>query len=277
PVYPTHGAGSFCSAPAGGERDTTIGRERESNPLLASRDEDEFVRNLLGGLGTYPRYFLRLRDVNRNGPTVYGPDPPSLRALQPHAVQRLSDHGAELIDARPVRDFAAGHVRGALSISLRPAFGSWLGWLVPDGRSLVFVLNADQDRADLVRQCLKVGYEDLAGELEGGMQAWRAAGLAESRVSLADTSTTPDGGVIDVRQADEFASGHLPGAHHVELGSLPEAADLPPDPLTVMCAHGERAMTGASVLERGGRRDLTVLVGGARDWSEATGQPLVRS
>jgi hydroxyacylglutathione hydrolase len=32
PVYPTHGAGSFCSAPAGGERTTTIGRERRANP-----------------------------------------------------------------------------------------------------------------------------------------------------------------------------------------------------------------------------------------------------
>src|SRR5689334_4963248 len=36
PVYPTHGAGSFCSAPAGGERITTIGRERRANPLLAA-------------------------------------------------------------------------------------------------------------------------------------------------------------------------------------------------------------------------------------------------
>ena len=34
PVYPTHGAGSFCSAPPGAERTTTIGRERAASPLL---------------------------------------------------------------------------------------------------------------------------------------------------------------------------------------------------------------------------------------------------
>jgi len=33
-VYPTHGAGSFCSAPGASERTTTIGRERATNPLL---------------------------------------------------------------------------------------------------------------------------------------------------------------------------------------------------------------------------------------------------
>jgi rhodanese-related sulfurtransferase len=109
------------------------------------------------------------------------------------------------------------------------------------------------------------------------MQAWAEAGFAESRVSLSEASKPPVGGVIDVRQEDEFASGHLPDAHHVELGALPGTAKLPPGPLTLMCEHGERAMTGASVLERGGRRDLTVLVGGAPDWSQASGQPLVRS
>lgn len=35
PVWPTHGAGSFCSAAGGGERTTTIGRERATNPYLA--------------------------------------------------------------------------------------------------------------------------------------------------------------------------------------------------------------------------------------------------
>ncbi len=59
PVYPTHGAGSFCSAPGGGDRTTTIGRERATNSLL-SMDEDDFVEHLLAGLGSFPDYFRRL-------------------------------------------------------------------------------------------------------------------------------------------------------------------------------------------------------------------------
>src|SRR2546421_601416 len=72
PVYPTHGAGSFCAAPAGAERTTTIGAERAANPLLAAPTEDAFVELLLGGLGSYPPYFLRLREGNRRGPALYG-------------------------------------------------------------------------------------------------------------------------------------------------------------------------------------------------------------
>jgi hydroxyacylglutathione hydrolase len=41
-----------------------------------------------------------------------------------------------------------------------------------------------------------------------------------------------------------------------------------------MCGHGERAMTGASLLQRAGHRDLTVLLGGPSDWSGATRRPL---
>jgi hydroxyacylglutathione hydrolase len=53
-VWPTHGAGSFCSAPPGAERTSTIGREWATNPLLQAGGEDEFVQRLLGSLGTFP-------------------------------------------------------------------------------------------------------------------------------------------------------------------------------------------------------------------------------
>jgi rhodanese-related sulfurtransferase len=274
PVYPTHGAGSFCSAPPGTDRTSTIGRERATNGLLAAPDEDAFVALLLGGLGSYPDYFLRLREVNRRGPAVYGHDAPDLRPLAVPDVRRLVDQGAELIDVRPVAEFAAGHAPGALSIPLRAAFASWLGWLVPADRPLVFILGADQDRDDLVWQCLKVGYGQLAGELAGGMPAWRAAGLDERSVTLVKPEQI-GGRVLDVRQQSEFDAGHLPGALHMELGSLGRhTANVPPGELTLMCGHGERAMTGASVLARAGRTDLHVLVGGAEEWAQCTGQRL---
>jgi rhodanese-related sulfurtransferase len=86
--------------------------------------------------------------------------------------------------------------------------------------------------------------------------------------------------VLDVRPAAEHAAGHLPGALTVELGALAgdrPPARLPEGPVTVMCSHGQRAMTAASLLERAGRRDLQVVVGGVDDWQQATGQALARS
>jgi len=275
-VYPTHGAGSFCSAPSSGDRTTTIGRERASNPLLTAPDEEAFLRLLSAGLGSYPTYFLRLREVNRRGPAVVGSDPPRLEPMTPAQLQAAVTSGAELIDVRPIAAYAAGHVPGALSIALRPAFASWLGWLVSADRPLVFVLDADQDRDDLVWQCLKIGYENLSGELSGGMAAWRAAGLPERDTELSPQAPEAGATIVDVRQASEFSAGHLTGSRHLELGRLADqAGDIgAPDPV-LMCGHGERAMTGASLLERGGARPAVVL-GGPGDVARQRGEQLVR-
>ena len=81
------------------------------------------------------------------------------------------------------------------------------------------------------------------------------------------------GPVIDVRQADEYAAGHVPGARNVELGAV-ATVPLAAEPLTVMCGHGERAMTGASLLARRGYLGVSVLDGGPDTWSSATGRPL---
>ena len=273
PVYPTHGAGSFCSAPGTGERTTTIGRERASNPLLTAADEDTFLRLLTDGLGTFPRYFLTLREVNRRGPRTYGERLPRLAPLPPGQVKDAVRDGAQVIDGRPIVSFAVGHIPGAVSIALRPAFASWLGWVVGPDRDLVFVLDPGQDRGDLVEQCLKIGFERLIGELDGGMESWRAAGFTEQRIEL---STTPpiDAPILDVRQASEFQAGHVPNAVHIELGSIAERGrDVAASDPVVMCGHGERAMTAASLLERDGSRPA-VFAGSSSELAEHRGTGL---
>jgi hydroxyacylglutathione hydrolase len=281
-VYPTHGAGSFCSAPVGGERTTTIGAERRHNRLLAAPDEDAFVGELLAGFGSYPPYFLRLRDRNRVGPGLLGRDWKVLPLLSTDQVQQHLASGRLVIDARPITAFAAGHIPGALSIELRPQFASWLGWLVDDTLPLVVVLDDDQDRGELARQCRTIGYDRLVGELAGGMAAWRAANLPQAQLPVIEAERLDDqpGVVLDVRQASEVADGHLPGALAVELGALAGdrlPAQLPQGPVSVMCSHGPRAMTAASLLARAGHKDLSVVHGGPRDWQRATGQALARS
>ena len=272
-VYPTHGAGSFCAAPAGSARTTTIGGERASNPLLGL-EEEAFVEQLVAGFGSLPAHFRRLPELNRLGPHVY-PSLPALDRLDPSAVQMLVEQGATLVDVRPIDAHAEGHPAAALSIQLRPVFASWAGWLVDPAEPVVFIIDGDQDEADLVRQCLTVGIENLAGRLDGGPDAWRAAGLEVSSTPLIGPDALA-ATVIDVRQRDEFDNEHTPGAINVELGAV-ETAEIPEGPVTVMCGHGERAMTGASILSALARRDVSVLAGGPDTWAEATGRPLTRT
>ena len=274
PVYPTHGAGSFCSGPATDRRWTTIGDERRENPLLAVADEDAFVKALLASLGTYPAYFRHLREVNRGGPDVLGVPQAPLVALDLTAFQHSLDGGAVLIDTRPVESWAAGHVPGALAIPLRDQFASWLGWLIEREQPLLFVVGPDQDRGELVRQCHQIGYDRIVGELAGGTTAWVAAGLEIQRTPVLDAAGI-DGRVLDVRQDSEYTAGHLPEAAHIELGQLASTAQDVVGVDAVMCGHGERAATAASILERAGNTSVAVVVGGPTEWAAATGQSLI--
>jgi hydroxyacylglutathione hydrolase len=155
---------------------------------------------------------------------------------------------------------------------LRPAFASWLGWLVTAGQPIVFVLDEDQERSEVVRQSLDVGHERLVGELAGGIDAWAASGRPLATIELV-APTTLNRRIIDVRQANEYASGHLPGAVNVELGSI-TTSELPVGTLMIMCGHGERAMTAASLITATRHHDLVVLDGGPDTWSTAAQIPL---
>jgi glyoxylase-like metal-dependent hydrolase (beta-lactamase superfamily II)/rhodanese-related sulfurtransferase len=273
-VWPTHGSGSFCSSPPGSDRTSTVGRERATNALLATTDEDEFVARLLASLGSFPSYFRWLSEANRRGPAVL-PEPLTLPSLTVEQVRRVVDDGATVVDVRPIERYAAAHVPGSLSNELRPAFGTWLGWLLPQGTRVVVLRNRDQDPAEVLGQAAKIGVE-IVGELAGGIDAWTDADLATTSTTVVTpTNTADDDRILDIRQDSEFAAGHVPGATHKELGFLAAAApSLPEGPMTVMCGHGERAMSAASVLEQAGRNDVKVLLGGPSDWTASHGVDL---
>jgi glyoxylase-like metal-dependent hydrolase (beta-lactamase superfamily II)/rhodanese-related sulfurtransferase len=272
-VWPTHGAGSFCSAPPGAARTSTIGEQKTANALLAAADEDSFVRMLLGSLGSYPAYFARLGELNRHGQVVTAS--PLLAPLDLTQVRRLLGSGGIVVDVRPVRDYAAGHIPGSVAIPLRAQYATWLGWLIPPDAPIVIVRDPGQDPADILWPALNVGYDTIVGELAGGIDIWSTAGERVATAPVVDATRMDSTNVVDVRQASEIAAGHLPGAHLIELGDLAaNVADVPTGAVTVMCGHGQRAATGASLLERAGHRDVSIFDGAAEDWAAATGHCL---
>jgi len=234
------------------------------------------VKQLLDSLGSFPPYFLTLGEINRRGPEPVKGD--SLPGLTAREVARLREAGAEIVDVRPVPDFAAAHVPGSVSIPLRPVFATWLGWLMSATKPLIVVRNADQDPAEILWQARKIGYDRLVGELDGGLPAWNRAGRPTGSIPLVNADEVGGASVLDIRQDDEFHAGHIPGAAHVELGDLADHPASPGHdllgPTVVMCGHGERAMGAASLLSRAGTRDVAVLVGGPDDWAASTGRPL---
>src|SRR2546427_10682710 len=75
---------------------------------------------------------------------------------------------------------------------------------------------------------------------------------------------------IDVREADEWQEGHLPGAVHIPRGFLESRVEgVAPDkstPVLVYCASAARSAFAAKTLEELGARTVDSLAGGFTDW-----------
>lgn len=256
-VRPTHGAGSFCSSGPGSTPGmSTIGSERLTHPAARTPGEQAFADELLAGLGSYPTYFGRLREVNQRGPVTFGVDLPSLEPLDPAELGT-----ATVVDARPIDRFAAGHIPGSVSIELRGQFGTWLGWLFEPTVPLAFVLDPGQNERDLVAQALNVGHEALAGRV--GLADWVGAGRPLATIGLIGADQLGTGAqIVDVRQDAEWDAGRVPGAVHLELGAIAGRFGEVRSGAVIHCGHGQRAMTAASLLARAGVAGLAVTAAG---------------
>ncbi len=282
-VYPTHGAGSFCAAPVSTNSTSTIGDERAENYLVRAASEEEFVRLALADLPSYPPYFGEMRPINRRGPdpleTLPTPD-----AVEPDEFRRLMESGHAVVDIRAVSEYSAAHIPGAISIALREVFNTWVGWVVPFGTPILLVWDGSTPSPEeAIRQLIRIGYDQISGVLAGGIEAWRQAGFDLASTPMLDPHELADQintgaapAVLDVRMLNEWRDGHILGASHVEAGELTDR-DPPFDfdtPAVIHCGHEERAATAASVLERRGWRNISILKGGWTDWV-ATGLPTV--
>ena len=282
-VYPTHGGGSFCSAspPPGDNIYRTIAEERRHNPFSAHEQEEDFVKFALTGLGSYPAYYKYMADINRRGPDVLG-EVPRLASLTPLSLRHQLEEGSLLVDTRSQKPFNERHIAGSFSVPLGDNFSTWVGWVVPWQKPLVFLAPdpASSDspavRDSIVRQLIRIGYDRFNGYLDGSLEAWQQAGLplqSTNQIDLEDlrelSGHPQESLTIDVRQSKEFQDGHISGLLNIELGELSEHLDgLPRElPIVALCASGMRATIAGSILQRDGRSDVRVVdEPGAPEW-----------
>lgn len=243
-LYPTHGAGSFCTTSGAGKTSSTIGEEKKTSPVLSYEDEDSFVKGELSGLLAYPSYYRYMGPLN-----VVGVEPPDL------AIDVVTDvpTGTTVVDARPRDDFARAHLPGALAIELGESFGVWTGWLTEFNSPLTLVLNQNQDINEALRQLARIGYDDVRGVLrpsEGFLESFRTVDTSEFARAVSQGAQ-----VLDVRAPHEWETGAIEGS---VLSYLPDLARAIPDqldrsrPVWVLCATGYRSTTAASILQANG-------------------------
>ncbi len=286
-VFPTHGSGSYCVAPASSERTTTIGNERMNNSLALARSEEEFVQRALAGLSSYPTYYKFMRAINQRGAKIFG-GIPILKPLSASEVKSLMDEGVVILDVRHGKAFGAGHIPNSYGIRVDAPLTTWAGWLIPFGSRIVLVSEGTDQTVAATRQLIRIGFDDLVGTLEGGIEAWAREYPVQTIASMdvkelrerlngVGADGRPPLLLIDVRQKSEWDEGHIEGAVHFEAGrSAWEDLPFPHDkPLAIQCSSGNRSMSVSSVLQRRGYRNVVQVEGGIKRW-EKNGYPILR-
>jgi len=273
-IWPGHGAGSACGKALGDIPSSTLGYERLVNWAFQITDEDAFVREALAGQPEPPKYFARMKTVNRDGPK------PRIEAsriarMSPTELTKAVDDGALVVDVRSTSEYAVAHMVDTLNIPTGTSFPNWLGSLVAADRQIIFLVGRDDSRfGRALRGAAMVGMDRVIGW--GGpeiIQHWITTGRRlQTTVQIEPGESAQSGRqIIDVRGQSEWDEGRIPGATHAFLGDLLErVSDLPRDtPLVLHCQGGSRSAIAASLLQAAGFTDVANMKGGLDAWKAA--------
>jgi rhodanese-related sulfurtransferase len=242
---------------------TTIGFERRFNPALAHDDVALFVAEATGVSTPRPPNMERIVELNR-GPFVGAQTSPEELAAAPA--------GAQVLDVRPISDFAEGHVAGAVNVPVSGTRFSTKAAFVLDGGPVVVAASDEREAAEAVRGLHSVGMLDVAGYLLGSGPEKLEVVAVEQLDALLEQGAE----LIDVREKDERDSGYIAGSRNIPYRLLAlGAADLPQDrPIVTICESGPRAAIAASILSARGFDAHPVVNGGIDSWA-AAGKPTV--
>ena len=273
-VFPTHGGGSFCGTGGRSGHETTLGHERHTNPFFQITDVMPFLARALSQ-HRYPTYYRDMAAINRGGVPLLGHAAPPLTRLGADEVGQRIDEGAAVVDIRPGRDYDRGHIPGSYSIGIDGPVSVWVGWLIARGRPIVLVGGTDDELRKAQRQLLRIGYDTIAGALDGGVDAWRSGGRSISTFETVEVEdmaqwvlSAEPMTVVDARDEHEWVAGHVPGAVHMYVPDVPHrAGEIPREaPVAVHCASGYRAGIAASLLEQAGLTRIIHVNGEYSDW-----------
>ena len=283
-VWPGHLGGSACGS-AGIDHKSDLDhrlRARAQPGPADSTTEAEFVEDAVATLGAPPPNVEHIVALNQ-GPLVEEMGTPI--PLAPRSVEVGIAEGALLVDARTNEQFDEAHVPGAISASAyETGFATKVAKVLPPDVELIVIAASDGYELEAAELLASVGLR-VRGYLEGGMTAWRSEGRPVRRIEqidpeeLAGRLESDDVMVLDVRDDDEFAEGHIPGSVNLPYGELPDRKDeLPRDrAIAAICSGGKRSGLAASILQREGfERVLHVANGGVGTWRRS-GRPVETS
>jgi len=263
-VYPAHGAGSACGKNMSKETWDTLGNQKRTNyALRADMSREAFIQAVTEGLQPPPQYFAKNASINKTGyesfETVMER---GAQALSPEAFELAANaHDALVLDVRDQEAFVEGFIPNSIFIGLDGTFAPWVGALVPDLRQPLLIVAPEGREEETVMRLSRVGYDNAIGYLDGGLEAWKAAGKEVDTINsiYADEfarryNAQPGIKILDVRKPGEWSAERLEPAEHFALDFINDnMAELQRDEQYYLhCRSGYRSTIAASILKSRG-------------------------
>jgi hydroxyacylglutathione hydrolase len=278
-VFPAHGAGSACGKNMSKETTSTIGIQKKTNyALRADMTESEFIKEVTDGLLPPPAYFGMNVAMNKNGyesfDVVFNHGMKALSVAEFEVVAEST--GALLLDTRSNVEFYKGFIPQSINIGINGDFAPWVGSLVGDVKQAILLITELGQEEETVTRLARVGFDNIVGHLDGGLNAWKNAGKDLDSVKritaeiFASQFKVGESKVIDVRKQTEYSAEHVDEAYNKPLAEINEwIKDIHPDEHFYMhCAGGYRSMIAASILQARGYRNFAEIAGGFKAISE---------
>ncbi len=272
-VYPNHGAGSACGKKMSKETTDTLGNQKRTNYALEpSMTEDQFVEAVLTGLTAPPSYFPANVLMNIKGyDSLDSVIKEANKPLNPENFELVANESRALIlDTRSDSEFAKGFIPNSINIGLDGSFAMWVGEMITDiKQEILLVTDLGKEEESMIRLS-RIGYDHTIGYLDGGFEAWKAAGKEVDKVNritaeqLEEHLNEKDFPVFDVRKNSEFLSEHLEVASNIPVHLInSHLAEIPKDKAFILhCAGGYRSMIAASLLKQRGYDNFVDVIGG---------------
>jgi len=276
-VYPGHGAGSSCGKNMSKETVGTIGDQKATNyALRANMTKEEFVAEVTDGLSAPPAYFPENVRMNKMGyESLDKVMEKGLRALSPDAFEAAANETEALvIDTRHQNTFIKGFVPQSIFIGIDGSFAMWVGALILDIKQPILIIAEPGREEEVVTRLSRVGYDNSIGFLEGGFDAWKAAGKdvdTLDQVTAEELKGIEGATIVDVRKKGEYLSEHVVDAINVELDYFNDQMASVPQEGTfyVHCAGGYRSVIASSILKARGYHNMVDVAGGFKAIKEA--------
>jgi len=281
-VYPAHGAGSQCGKNLSSETVSSIGEQRKFNYALQPMTKEQFVEVVTDGIAPPPAYFPENARINREGyQNIDEVMKKNLKPLSLNEFEHAINHGALLLDTRHEDFFESGSLRYSLNIPLNGQYAVWVGTLIPIDRQLVLITEPGKEYESVLRLA-RVGFENVLGYLEGGVETWAKSGKAVQTVTSIEPEEMMDYlgkgyELLDVRRSTEAESEHVSGAINISLVDLENRLDeLDKDQKYLLhCAGGYRSMIAASIMVNNGFKNIINIHGGFSKIKEVANVPLI--